>query len=173
MIGAGRVHQQQGMTCRRGIEHHERAPCFLHNPREGVENGDLFGAGRAQILAQQGLSLGVEVATAIRHDLLDIALRLRLRVDSVDPQTGNLSRERDREMGCGIGRAEVGGMTAFHQAEGDGGGDRGLADAALAHDHDQALSVCRQKVDQPVEGGKVAREPHGRSGRCRGRQLRV
>jgi hypothetical protein len=53
------------MTCRRGIEHHERAPRFLHNPREGMENSDLFCAGRAQILAQQSLPLCIKVATAI------------------------------------------------------------------------------------------------------------
>src|SRR5512141_2288992 len=99
------------MTCRRGIEHHERAPRFLHKPREGMENSDLFCAGRAQILAQQSLPLCIKVATAIRHYFLDVAFRLSFRVNSVDVQTGNLSREGHRKMGCGISRAEVRGMT--------------------------------------------------------------
>ena len=132
-----------------------------------MKNGDLFGAGGAQVLAQQGLSLCVEMATALLHYFLDVAIGLRLRVDSVDAQTGNLSRERHRKMGCGISRAEVDGMTALHQTEGEGGGDRGLADAALSHDHDQAPSVRRQKVDQPIECWNVAGKRHGRSGRCR------
>ena len=52
-------------------------------------------------------------------------------------------------------------MAALDQAQSDGGGDRGLADAALAHDHDQAPAVRRQKIDQPIQGGKVVGERYG------------
>jgi len=53
-------------------------------------------------------------------------------------------------MGRGIGRAEMHRMTTLDQTEGDGCSDRGLADAPLPHAHDQASSICRQKVDQTI-----------------------
>jgi len=78
------------------VSSHERAARFRDNSREGVEDGDLFGAGRAQILAQQGLSLCVETTTAILHYFLDVAFGLGFGVNSVDAQTRNLSCERHR-----------------------------------------------------------------------------
>jgi hypothetical protein len=53
-------------------------------------------------------------------------------------------------MGRGIGRAEMHGMTTLDQTEGDGCSYSRLTDAALTHDHDQAPSICRQKVNQPI-----------------------
>ena len=85
MIGAGGIHQKQGMPRRRRIKDHERTPRLLHDPRKGVEYGDLLGAGRTQILAQQGLPLGVESVTALFHYFADVAFGLRLRIDPVDP----------------------------------------------------------------------------------------
>ena len=46
-------------------------------------------------------------------------------------------------------------MTALDQAHGDRGGDRRLADAALAHDHDQAVLGRRQLIDQRVKAGQI------------------
>ena len=76
------------MPSRRSIEHHERAARFRDNSREGVEDSDLFGARRAQVLAKQGLSLCIKITAAILHDFLDVAICLRLGVNSVDAQTG-------------------------------------------------------------------------------------
>jgi hypothetical protein len=52
----------------------------------------------------------------------------------------------------GIGRAEVDRVTATNQAQRNGRGDRGLADATFAHDHDQAAPVRRELIDEAVEG---------------------
>src|SRR5512135_3580500 len=123
------------MTRRCCVEHHERAARFQDNSREGVEHSDLFGAGRTQILAQKLQTLRVEIAAAILHYFLDIAFGLRLGVNSIDAQSGNLTRERHSQMGRWISRAEMYGMTALNQTEGDGGSDGGLANAAFTHDH--------------------------------------
>ena len=53
MIGAGCIHEQQAVTRRRRVEHHEGTSPLSHYSREGVENRDLFRAGRTQILSQQ------------------------------------------------------------------------------------------------------------------------
>ena len=67
-------------------------------------------------------------------------------------------------MSRGIGRAEMHGMAAPDETKGNGGGDRRLADAALSHHHNEALSIRRQKIDQPIQGRKVADERSGDRG---------
>ena len=139
VIGAGRVHQQQRVARRGGVQHHEGAARLRDDAREGVEDRDLLGAGRAQVLQQQRAPFLVEMGAARGHDLVDVALRLGLRVDAVDAQARQVPGHRHGQVGRGIGRAQVDVMPALDQADGQRGGDRGLADAALAHDHDQPV----------------------------------
>ena len=46
------MQQQQGVAGRCGVEHHQAVFPPGHSPGEGVEHGDLFRAGRAQVFLQ-------------------------------------------------------------------------------------------------------------------------
>ena len=82
VVGAGRVHQQQRVAGRCGVQHDEGAARLADDAREGVEHRDLLGAGRVQVLQQQRPLCRVELGRLGRHDLVDVALRLDLRVDA-------------------------------------------------------------------------------------------
>ena len=60
-------------------------------------------------------------------------------------------------MGGRVGSGQMHTVAALHQAHGQGGGNRGLADTALAHDHDEAVAHRGQFVGQAAErfGGQV------------------
>ena len=45
------------------------------------------------------------------------------------------------------------GMAAAGQFDGDRGRERGLADSALAHEHDESMTVRRQVRHEVVETG--------------------
>ena len=47
------------------------------------------------------------------------------------------------------------GQSAARELHGDGGGQSRLADAALAHQHHQAVTVRRYCVDQPRQAGRI------------------
>jgi hypothetical protein len=59
-------------------------------------------------------------------------------------------------VGCRIGGAQVHGLAALHEPQRQGRGDRRLADAALAHHHDQPVPGGGQFVGQRVQAGSVA-----------------
>ena len=68
--------------------------------------------------------------------------------------------QRVRDVSRRIRRAEVHRQTARRQLAGDRGGDRGLADAALAHHHDEPPPRRRELVDErrePRQTGSVRR----------------
>ena len=48
-------------------------------------------------------------------------------------------------------------MTSVREPDGDGGGNRCLSDAALAHDHDKATLTLRDVINELVEAGQVNR----------------
>jgi hypothetical protein len=52
----------------------------------GLEDGDLLGARRTQVLLQQGQALGVEVPALGLEDVAAVRQRLGLRVDATDLQ---------------------------------------------------------------------------------------
>jgi hypothetical protein len=116
-----------------------------------VEHGDFFGAWRSKILTQQGHTLLVEFAATVRQYFRDISLRLDPRVDPIYRQARHRAINDESDVSRRIGRAEVDGMTPLRQSHGDGGGYRRLSDAALAHDHDEAVFALRDVIDQPVE----------------------
>ena len=67
-----------------------------------------------------------------------------------------------------IGRGQVDGLSALGQRDRDGGGNRGLADAALSHDHDKAMLRGGEVVNERLQ----IHESRRQGGRCRrlGRQ---
>ena len=122
-----------------------------------MEHGDFLGAWRSKILAQQRLTLLVEVTATARQYFCDIPLGLDPGVDPIDRQARHRAINDESDVSCRIGRAEMDGMTSLRQSHGDGGGNRRLSDAALAHDHDEAVLALRDVIDQPVEARQVNR----------------
>jgi hypothetical protein len=96
-----------------------------------MEDRHFLRTGGSKVLAKQRLALLVEFATVRRHDFLDIALRLDGGINAIDGETRHCAIDDEGDMGGGIRGAEVNGMTALGEANGDGGGDRCLPDAAL------------------------------------------
>ena len=154
MVGSRRVQQEQRVSRRRGVQDHERAARLRDDAREGVEHGDLLGAGRAQVLPQQRAPFLVQMGAARGHDLVDVSFRLRLRIDAVDAQARQVPGHSHGQVGCGVRRAQVDVMAALHESDRHRRGDRGLSDAALAHHHDQSLSLACQLIDQAIESGR-------------------
>jgi hypothetical protein len=86
VVGTGGIHQQQGVTRRRRVQHHKGAARFAHHARERVEDGHFFGAGRAQVFQHQRFLLRVQLGAFGGHDLVHVALCLHDGVDAVHPQ---------------------------------------------------------------------------------------
>ena len=166
VVGTGGVHQQQAVAGGRGVQHHKSAARFIHHAAEGMEHGDFFGAGRLQVFEQQRLALFIQRLAARRHDFCNVSLGFRLGVDAADFQVRQTAVEGLRHMRRRVGGGQVNAVAALHQPYGQRSGNRGFADAALAHDHDQAVAQRGQFVGQPAErlGGQISRCPVG-SGR--------
>ena len=65
----------------------------------------------------------------------------RRGIDLAERQPIHLTRQRLRDMGGGVGGAEMHGMAAAGEHHRDGRRHRGLAHAAFAHGHDDAMSL--------------------------------
>jgi len=139
MIGFRRLQQQQGVTRRRGVEHHKAIFAPGHCPGERAEHGDFLRAGRTQIFGQKGPAIGIKILPGGRHHLFDVGAAFRLRINPADLQARDLPRRR-RNVGGGVGGAHMHLKTAPGQFRGDGGGKGGFAHATLAHGHHQAAS---------------------------------
>ena len=147
-----------------------------------MEHRHLFGAGGLQILQQQSLLLRVEPGRLRGHDLVDVAPRLDLRVDAAHLQPRQVALQGAGQVRRRIGGAQVHGLATLHQADGQRRGDGGLADAALAHHHDQAVPSLGQVIGQCGQVGQrvpcpflrrraeVRRRLPGRQQRAQGRQ---
>ena len=61
VVGLGRVEQQQRVAGRRGVDDDEALLALLDDAREGAEDRDLLGAGRAQVLLEQRATGRVEI----------------------------------------------------------------------------------------------------------------
>ena len=170
VIRLGRVEQQQRVPGRRRVDHHEAVLALAHRLGEGAEHGDLLGAGAAQILLQKRAALRVEPAARRRQHLLGVALGLELRVDARHAQARRALPQLARrllDVRGGIGGRERHREAAARQLAGDARGHGRLADAALAHGHDDTAPACSQLVDELVE--LLGRDRAG----ARLRQLRV
>ena len=125
------------------LTHPERNPILQQAPQRVLE------------WAEQGCL--VQVTASARQDFRDIPLRLGPRVDPVDRQAGHDTIDDESNVSCGIGRAEVDGMPPLGQSHRDGGSNRRLSDASFAHDHDEAVLVLRDVIDQPLQARQVNR----------------
>jgi len=85
-----------------------------------------------------------------------VAGRLDARVDPGDLEGGQGPGEGGVDVGGGIRRRQVHGQATLGQGDGDRGGDGGLADAALAHDHDHGVALVGEVVNQRGEALRFA-----------------
>jgi hypothetical protein len=93
-------------------------------------------------------------------------MRLTSRPSDAPPEGG-------ADVGRRIGGAEMHPRAPRREPEGDGRGERGLADAPFAHHQDQPLLRPRQLIHQRGQRGQLHGRPRGRArrgGRCVGEQ---
>ena len=80
--------------------------------------------------------------------MLAVTFRFGMGVDLADRQVFELGIECFREMRGRIGGAQMHRIATACQLDGQCGSQRCLADTALAHQHDKAMSVHGNLVDQ-------------------------
>ena len=160
VVGAGRIEQQQGVPGGRGVEDDEPPAGLEHHVRELLEDGDLVGAGRLQVLGERGPAGVVQRGALACHDPFPVLGDGVCGVDAGDREVLVLAVEGVGQVGRRIGRRQQHVIAPVRQLERDGGGDGRLADAALAHAHDQRRPGCLEAVD---EGAQVD-ESLGRHG---------
>ena len=175
VIGAGGVEQQQGVAGGRGVHHHKLAPRLADDPGEGLEDGDLLGAGRTQVFFQQRPALGVELgALGIEH-MLAVARRLGGRVDAADGELIERAFQRLGQVGGRVGGGEMHRQAAPGKLHRHRRGEGRLAHAALAHQHHQPVAVGGDAVHQPGDvrqgGRRDGRHVVGRADVCRHEEL--
>ena len=136
-----RAPRRGGAGCAPSVRCRARPPrAFLLPPlRECAKDGDLLGAGRPEVLFEQRLRFGVEVAApAFSITRSRVGARLRDRVRS--GSRGRCStepRQRADEVGGGSVVLRWTGIPTTGELHRDGRGDGRLPDAALSHDHHQ------------------------------------
>ncbi len=154
VVGLGCVEQEQRVAGRCGVDDDELPLALGDRFGERPKHGDLFSARAAKILFQQRLALRVEGAARGRQDLFGVAARLELGVDARHPQLGRAGAEVARgllHVGSGVGGRQRDREATLGERASDACRDRRLADAALAHGHDDALASFRELRDQGVE----------------------
>ena len=162
------------MAGRRGVEHHEAVLRLTDGAGERLEDGDLLGARRVQILLQHGHGVRGKPVAGSGQDLGGVGGGLGDRVDPGDDHPLDRPVEGSGEVGGRVGGRQLHLVAAGGQGDRDRGGDGRLADAALAHGHDQTSSPGGDLVDQPVQrlrrghtGGQGGRRVRARvAGRC-------
>ncbi|CAN5334981.1 hypothetical protein BH24ACT12_BH24ACT12_08680 [soil metagenome] len=152
VVRAGGV-EQQGVPGGCGVEDDEPVLGSGDGSGAGAEDSDLLGARRREVLLEDGAGTGVEVAAGCGQDLGGVGGGLRDGVDAGDLYPGCVTTEDAGDVGSGVGGGELHLVPAGDQRDRDGAGDGGLADAALAHGHHQAVSLSRDAVDDVTEPG--------------------
>jgi hypothetical protein len=159
VVGAGGVEQQQGVAGGRGVHHHELPARLADDAREGLEHGDLLGAGRAQVFFQHGAARRHRAAAPLVASTWGGSasvtscgsMRLTVRCSSVPSSVSARCAAGSEVVRC-TGRPR---RRQFHRHR---RGQRGLAHAALAHQHDQAVAIGGDVVHQR---GKAGRDQRG------------
>ena len=90
-----------------------------------------------------------------RQHLLPVALGFGVGVDAADRQMLHGAMQRLGEMRGRVGGGEMNRQPATRQFDGDGRRQRRLADAALAHQHDQPMAVGGDVVHQFRQARRV------------------
>ena len=81
-----------------------------------MENGNLFGAGGAQILNEQRCLIFRQGRRAGRYDLVHVFLSFDLGVDAAYAESLHIGVEGHRQMRRRIGRTQMHGFAALDQA---------------------------------------------------------
>src|ERR1019366_1300099 len=117
VIRFGRVEQEQGMSCRGSVYHHETMVSLVNATRESAEYRNLLRTWRAQILLQQRLAFFVEISPRFRHHFLCVGACFRNRVNTRNTKTGDVSAQSQMKVRRGIGGGQMDAMPAaceFH-----------------------------------------------------------
>ncbi len=155
VVGAGGVQQQERVASGRRIHHDKLLAGFADGAREGLEDGDFFGARRAQVFFEQCASGGIQFRALGRQHLLAVALGDLVRVDAAHGEVLQRAAQRLLQVGCRVRRGQMHRKAPVRQFHRDGGGQRGLADAALAHQHHQAVAVDGNAIHQRSQAWQV------------------
>ena len=153
MVGAGGVEQQQGVAGGGSIHHHEALARLANDAREGLKHGDLLGTGGAQVLLQQCSPLLVQGRPLGGQHLGAVTLGLGVGVDATHLKMGQATCQRLAQVCGGIRGGEVHRQAAARQLHRHGGSQSGFAHPALAHQHDEAVTVGGQLVYQRTQLG--------------------
>ena len=152
MVGAGGIQQQQRVPGGCGIDDDEAAPGFAEHPGELLEYRDLLGAGGQQVLGQHRPSGFVQVFALRGHHMVAVGLDRRHGIDAGDLQAVDGAVQCLGEVRRRVRGGQVHLAARLGQRDGDGRGDGGLADPALAHAHDQSVIGPQDLADQPGQG---------------------
>ncbi len=153
VVGAGGIEQQQGVAGGGGIHHHEALARLADDAREGLKHGDLLGTGGAQVLLQQRPPLLVQCRPLAGQHLGAVTLGFGARVDATHLQMGQAACQRLAEMRGGVRGGEVHRQATACQLHRHGGRQGGFTHPALAHQHDEAVTVGGQLVNQRTQLG--------------------
>ena len=123
----------------RRVDHGKLLAPRHHRARERLKHRDLFVAGGLQFFLQQGQLLRRFRALRRLQHPRPIAPHFLLGIDVTDFEVRNALGQSFEQMLCRVGGGQVDGLAALGKRDRDGGGNRGLADAALSHDHDKAV----------------------------------
>mmetsp|Transcript_13787 Transcript_13787/g.44971 ORF Transcript_13787/g.44971 Transcript_13787/m.44971 type:complete len:271 (+) Transcript_13787:1234-2046(+) len=156
LVRARVIQEHQGVPRRRRVHHDEPVLARADLGRERVEHRELLGAGRVELLAEQGLVGLVEGARlgALGSDgAFDVLLRRFRGVDRVHADVECLTPRKAVANGHGHVRGGVGGRdvnltAAARERETDRRRQRRLPGAALAHEHHDA----RRPLGEAIHG---------------------
>ncbi|MNN38609.1 hypothetical protein D3C81_1526150 [compost metagenome] len=118
-----------------------------------MEDRHLFGAGRTQILNEQGYFIFRQGRRAGSYDLVHVFLGLDLRVDAADAEPLHIGIKGHSQMRRRIRRAQMHGFAVLDQTQRDGCSNGGFANTTFAHDHDQPALIIRKLGNQFRELG--------------------
>ena len=126
VVGAGGVHEEQGVSGGGGVHDHEPVGGLLDGCGEGLEDGHLLGAGRAQVLGEVGPSVVVQARALGVHDVAPV---VGDRLSGSMLETSKVRRIADGpgEVSGRIGGGQEHVLAAIGQADSDRGGHRRLA----------------------------------------------
>ena len=90
---------------------------------------------------------------------MPVALGFRVRVNPADREVGQCAVQGVGKVRRRVGGREVDGQSPARKFHGNGGRHGGFADAALAHQHDEAVAIRGNIIDQGRQVWRV--QGHG------------
>ena len=129
------------------IEHHKTVAALTNRVRKSAKDCDLFSTRRTQVFRKQRFALFIKSTTRVAHHVLRVLGSLGNWIDSANRQIRkSFTRDCSCDVGCWICSREVDGEASFCQGDGNCRGDRGFANASLAHCKDHTMFLFGQII---------------------------